>query len=314
LRHPVFRTFVDPYFRLSDPEMIPVLIVQMDDREASLPLHALMAEFGIRPQDDDGRMLALVIQALSFVTTIEIGSPLPLEILTGEASWVTDDIHRDLAVARVNLHLLDPKAGPSAAQDKTAMLRLAENPVGANELNAGLQNLAKQTGRSATEVRQEMNRLVDELAYIEALREWLLHGAIRMDRVLIRLTRSFSGDSSYKEILSQTRRLTGKGIEDMEAHFARADHAVANLATAIADTAATITLIRSERDLLHRRWKAWEPYCREWATVGTRDDTRTRHLAHETYRFLAPRYMTVVEWRSKPQSGNESTTRLGMTW
>ena len=87
LRHPVFKTFEDPFFRLSDIDQRPVLVIRMDDHDASLPIAGMMREFGISALDEDGRMLALVVRALPFVTGLRIGDRLPPEILSGEASW-----------------------------------------------------------------------------------------------------------------------------------------------------------------------------------------------------------------------------------
>lgn len=87
LRHPVFRTFDDPFFRMPEVERKPVLVIRLDDRQASLPVSALMREFSIGPGDEDGVMLAMVTRALEFVTGLRIGDRLPSEILTGEASW-----------------------------------------------------------------------------------------------------------------------------------------------------------------------------------------------------------------------------------
>ena len=281
LRHPVFRSFLEPYFRLSDSDHAVVFVIQLDQQEAILPLAAMMTEFGIMPDDEDGRMLELVGRGLQFVTGLQLGDPLPTEVLTGKASWTVEEFHRDQAVARLSQHVLRCAGGKDGMSDPAVL--------------------------------HQVHLLADDLAYIEALREWLLKGARRMDRVLTRLARGFSGDTTHKEILAQIRRLTGKGIVEIEACFMIVDQAIADVETAFADPAALQALLHRQRDTLYRRWRAWEPYCREWAMIGARDGARTWNLVHDTYRFLAPRYMTVVEWRARfPQQDVEPPA--SMTW
>ena len=87
LRHSVFSSFGLSFFRMSEVEHSPVLVIPMDDQEAVLPLHGLMREFRIASTDDDGVMLGMVGPSLEFVTGLRVGDWLPPEILTGEASW-----------------------------------------------------------------------------------------------------------------------------------------------------------------------------------------------------------------------------------
>ena len=63
------------------------------------------------------------------------------------------------------------------------------------------------------------------------------------------------------------------------------------------------------------RNRAWQPYTTEWATIEAGHNPRTWHLAYDTYRFLAPRFMTTVEWRAAPTPGGTGgPTRVGMVW
>jgi hypothetical protein len=295
---------------------LAVFVIQLDAHEAILPLAAMMTEFGIVAADEDGRMLALVARALHFVSGLRIGDPLPQEVLTGEASWTVDDFHRDQAVARLTRNLLgyavrdDQRPAPAAAQVGHALLAPSCATMG-----DALKRLGRRmTHLSTEELLRQAELLVDDLAYIEALRDWLLRGATRMDKVLTRLARGFNGDNTHKELLAQIRRLTGNGIVDIAACLAVADNAVADVLTAFADISATRALLQVQRDTLYRRWRAWEPFCRAWAVTGTRHDAGTWNLSHDTYHFLAPRYMTVVEWRSTFQQLPPDMLQQGMTW
>ena len=316
LHHPVFRTFANPYFRLSTPDQLPVFVVQMDDREATLPVPAMMAEFGIKPQDEDGHMLALVMHALEFVTGLEIGDPIPLEVLSGQASWPVDSVHRDLSTTRLNMLLIGRLPGVMQTPAEAIAAIDVHAPIDRDAICAGLERMGQRLGDvPAAEILKRVEALADELAYIEALRDWLLRGAMRMDRVLSRVYRAFSGDYTHREILAQNQRLTAKGILEIEAQFAVVDRLCNDLAGALADPDGSRQVLRRQRDRLYRRWRAWEPFCRDWGATGTRHDTRAWQLTHETYRFLAPRYMTVVEWRTSPRRPEEDPSgRPGMTW
>ena len=316
LRHPVFRTFSDPYFRMSEAERQPVFVFQFDDREATLPLKVLMREFGIAADDEDGRQLELVGRALSFVTGLRIGDPIPSEVLTGEASWTGELMHRDLAITRINMFILAWVAGYSADRmDRTTLSSLLQGSNMEAEVSAGLIKLAQHMGLPPTKVLERIAALADEIAHIETLRDWLLRGAMRMSSVMTRMGRTFTGDSTNKETLLQVRRLCSKGIAEMQAEFASVDRLMADPPTALDENGVTVAAIRAKRDALYCRWRAWEPFNREWGTIEARHNARTLHLANETYHFLAPRYMTAVEWRSSTRRVTAPTDAAqGMTW
>jgi len=298
LRHPAFRRFIDPHFRMSETERCPVFVRKVDGREATLPLHLLLRELGIPADDEDARQLELVALALNFITGIRIGDPIPSEVLTGEASWTGDAVHQDLAVTRINLFILAWVAGSTAERMNRGMLDsvLGGRSVEA-ELSLGLAKLAGHLGIAQSSLIVRMAELAAELAHIEALREWLLRGAIRMAKVLTRVSLGFTGDSSHMDTLVQIRRLCAKAIAEMRVEFAGVDRLLADPPTALRDCGTVIEAMRRRRDCLYCRWRAWEPFTREWGTIEVRQNARTLPLANETYKFLAPRYMTASEWR-----------------
>src|SRR6185312_7558118 len=85
LEHSVFSQISDPVFRRSETDGTAVMVVQLGDREAALPLRALQREFGIEDASNDGRMLGLIAASLDFVAALRIGDKLPAEVLTGQA-------------------------------------------------------------------------------------------------------------------------------------------------------------------------------------------------------------------------------------
>ena len=313
LRHPAFRRFVDPYFRMSRSDGEPVLAFQVDGREATLPLHRLARDLGIAADDDDARQLELVGPALNFVTGIRVGDLIPSEVLTGEASWAGEDVHRDLAVSRINLFILAWLAGYTVDRmDRTTTTSLLQGRSAAKEVSLGIARLAEHLGIDHGSLVVRIAGLATELAYIEALREWLLRGAMRMAEVLTRVTLGFTGDSSHMETLVQVRRLCATGIADIQEEFASVDRMLMDPTNALRDCDGSIATLRRKRDALYSRWRAWEPFQREWCSIELRPNARTQQLANETYQFLAPRYMTAIEWRVTARHAGRSTA--GMRW
>lgn len=315
LRHPVFYSFDLPFFRLSDHSRNPSLIVALDDQEASLSIDGLIREFQIDPVGDDGKMLALVSRALGFVTGLRIGDWLPTEVLTGEASWAVDDVYRERSLARFNLCLLAWMSEGAPSVDRVALSRAGMWPMSADGISTSLRLMANKVGnvtvdQSLTRIR----RVAEEFAYVEALRDRLLRGAHQMARALERVSRNFRGDGTHKELLSQVRRLATIGVADLQARFDRADAEVADIERVVGDSDRLVDAVRLYRDDLYIRCRAWDPLISEWEMTEVGPNSRTWHLARQTYRFLAPRFMTVVEWRNAGNSGSASGRGGGMAW
>jgi hypothetical protein len=315
LQHPVFSSFGDALFRLSDYGRKPALIVDMHDREASLPIDGLMREFRIDPVSDDGAMLGLISRALVFVTGLRMGEWLPAEVLTGEASWALDDAYRERSLGRFNLCLLAWMLDGASSVDRVSISQAGMRPMSAESLASGLRLMATKVGEvTPDEALLRIRRVAEEFAYIESLRDRLLRGAGRMLSALDRLSRTFRGDVTHKELLSQVRRLGAIGLADLQARFDRVDAEVSDIERVVVDSARLVELVRRHRDDLYVRCRAWDPFLSEWGVAEVGPSTRTWHLAHDIYRFLAPRFMTVVEWQSVPDFGDRGGAGSGMAW
>jgi hypothetical protein len=271
-------------------------------------------------------MLGRIAQGLEFVTGLRIGDRLPSEILTGEASWTADESHRDRAMARLDLQLIawmsELPGGGSGPDTRSAtreiLGRAGQLPMSPDYLAAGLRRLSAQTpGLTPEETLDRIRRVADAYAHIDALRDQLLRGARQLGAVLDRLARGSRGDTTHKELLMQVRRLAATGVADLEQRFAAADHCVADMRAIAGAPDGVIAAIRRSRDALYVRARAWEPYTAEWATIEAGPNARTWHLAHDTYRFLAPRFMTTVEWLAAPRAIGPTRSgppRSGMVW
>jgi hypothetical protein len=179
LAHRLFAAFGDPVFRATESDSTPVMVVQLGDKEAALPLTSLQQEFGIPDDSADGRMLALITQSLDFVAGLRLGDPLPKEVLTGEASWELDPVHLQIATTRLKLQLIDWLNAGSGAEkpdlDAESLLQVTDDPHLREQVQDAMARAASVLSvDSSAEVVGLLETLGKELAYIEALRDRLL--------------------------------------------------------------------------------------------------------------------------------------------
>jgi hypothetical protein len=303
LEHPVFSRVGEPLFRRAESDGTPVMVVQLGDREAVLPLRSLQREFGIPDDSADGRMLAQIAGSLDFVAGLRPGDPLPAEVLSGEASWDPSPAHFQIANARLRLQLVAwlraDKSGTENTLDPKALIAAAEDPGLRQQVQEAFRRAAEELGRPTPEsVIELVEDLGRELAYIEALRERLLGRVQVMSAKLERLTQAFRGDAAQLETLTQVRRLTGVALKQIGRRFTELDAQTGEVMQTLRNLESQRTFIRSNRDWLYRTQRAWQPVLLDWDQAGFGFDEHTRALLLRTYQFLAPRFMAVTEWSS----------------
>jgi hypothetical protein len=305
LAHPIFHVLAPVSFRRSTQDGAPVMIIPMGEREASVPLRALQREFGIEDDSADGRMLGLIAESLDFVAGLQPGDRLPAEVLTGQASWEPKPQHRALAAAKLRLRLLvwvDPEAlgdSPLGSDDEAARIRrLDEDPRLRPLVAAAFSRAAEALGLAApAEVVRLVEKLADELGYIEALRDMLLRRMRAMSGRLGQLAHGSRGADAHRmEPMNQVIRLTGLAQAQISGRFDEIDAQTGEVLAALRNAGSQQSFIRSNRDFLYRCLRGWEPVLKEWEHAGTSLDDWTWHLIGRTYQFLAPRYMPVTEW------------------
>ena len=288
--HRLFAAIEGAYFRLSDAaDALPVFVCEIGEREVLLRLPAIRREFAIVPGSRDDAMLDTVAAGLRFVRALRAGDPVPLELLTGEASWPVSDQHRAAAANRLMDRLVawhvpstPAGAGPAGAE------------AGDNEAVAVVAAAAA-LGLDEPKLRGALTALAGELAAIEALadtREERAALARRMSAAgrLMRRSRDFD------ELVEPVQRLMREARRDLDGAFAAIDELVP-VPVALADTEGTIAAIRGVRDELRTRLLAWEPLQGRWAALDLDARAAILELFQETYRFLAPRYMPIDEWK-----------------
>lgn len=299
----MFSRVGDPLFRRAESDGTPVMVVQLGDREAALPLRSLQREFGIPDDSADGRMLATIAGSLDFVACLRPGDALPAEVLTGAASWDPSPSHFQLAYARLRLQLvawLRGNAGDASVPlEPQALLAAADDPALRQQVQEAFRKAAGELEQPSPEaVVALLEDLGRELAYIEALRERLFGRVQVMVAKLERLTQGFRGDASQLETLTQVRRLSGVALKQIGRRFTELDTQTGEVVAALRNLESQRTFIRSNRDWLYRTQRAWQPVLLDWDNAGFGFDEHTRALLLRTYQFLAPRFMAVTEWNS----------------
>jgi hypothetical protein len=319
LTHRVFGLFGPPLFRRAETDGTPVMVVQLGEKTAAIPLRALQREFAIDDDSDDGRMLGLIAQSLDFVTGLRLGDKLPTEVLSGQASWEPDAVHLQIANARLQWQLvawLNSGTGADALQlDAESLLQVADDPVRRQQVQAAFTKAAEPLGLPDKEaVIRMVEELAHELAYIEALRDRLLRRVRGMADKLNYMAQCYHGDGSHLETLTQVRRLTIVALKQIGHRFDELDAQTGEVMAALRNAESQRAFIRSNRDWLYRTQRAWQSLLLEWDTAGTSFDEGVLQLLNRSYQFLAPRFMPVTEWTTPNRPGAKKDAMRQMVW
>ena len=302
LQHRLFHTLTDVVFRRAEGDNTPVIVMSLGDRIAAVPLRALQRELGIAEDSPDGRMLRLIAQSLDYVAGLQIGDPLPTEVLDGRASWAPGASHRAVAGAKLRMQLtawLRPEAAGAVMPDIGSVRRFDEDPAMRQQVNAAMEQAARDLGLSGRgEVVRLLETLAEELSFIEALREGLLNRARSMAARVERFSRTGRVNNKRAEMLTQVRRLSAVALEQIDKRFVAIDAHSQEVMTALRNVDSERSLIRTSRDWLYRLSRAWEPILQDWEESGALPDDELWRLLERTYRFLAPRHMPVQEWQA----------------
>jgi hypothetical protein len=304
LQHRLFASFADPLFRRAESDGAPVMAVKLGDREAAIPLRSLQREFAIADDSDDGRMLGLIAQSLDFISLLHVGDTLPAEVFSGQASWEPDPVHLEIAKARLQWQLVawlnSGTGAETPALNAESLLQLADDLTRKAQVQQAFAKAAEALGLPSREaVIQLVEELAQELSYIEALRDRLLHRVKGMADKLNRMAQSYRGDGCHLETLTQVRRLTNIALKQISHRFDELDAQTGEVMSALRNADSQRVFIRSNRDWLYRAQRAWQALLAEWDVAGIGFDEGIFLLLNRSYHFLAPRFMPVTEWASR---------------
>ena len=318
-RHRVFATFRDPLFRKAEGDNAPVMVFELGDRDAAIPLLAMQREFDMDEEFEDGVMLRLIARSLDFVSCLRIGDPLPAEVLTGQASWEPDQAHLRISNARLQWQLVnwlnDDGADGEASLDPDLLLQLADDPAHRRLVQRAFAKAADvlelPDGEAVVTLMEVLER---EFAYIEALRERLLLRVKAMVGKLNRIAQSFRGDGSRRETITRVRHLATTALSQIGQRFDELNAQTGEVMAALRNTDEQQAFIRSTRDWLYVSQRAWQPLLVEWDAAGTSMNDDLLMLLNRTYRFLAPRFMPVTEWIAASRPAKKDGKVEHMKW
>jgi hypothetical protein len=318
LQHRVFTSFGEPFFRRAAADGAPVMVVMLGEKEAAIPLLSLQREFAIADDSPDGRMLGLIAQSLDFIGGLRMGDALPAEVLSGHASWEPDQLHLQIANARLQWQLvtwLNADTGSDAPNfDAAALLQAADDPARKQQVQQAFAKAAEALGLPSPEaVIARVEELAQEMAYIEAMRDRLWGRVRGMAEKLTRMAQAYRGDGSSRETLTQVRRLTVVALKEIGRRFEELEAQTGEVMVALRNIDSQRDFIRAKRDWLYRTHRAWQPLLLEWDMAGFSFDEGVLHLLNRSYQFLAPRFMPVTEWRSMTRAHGQTANRR-MVW
>ena len=317
LRHKVFTTLGEVRFRRSTQDGLPLMALNLGEREASIPLQSLRREFMITDDSHDGQMLDLVGISLDFVSTIQPGDKFPPEVLTGQASWRPSPNHLRLATTRLRLDLvswLSPSSRwAKADRDPLSLLRLADDAGLHDEVKAvAARGAAELNLAGPTEVLMAMEELSQELSFIEALRDRFMAPVESLCRRLARLRTSHKSGTVQADTLLQVTRLGLLAFRQIRNRFEEVDAQTGEIGNLLRNVESQRSFIRSNRDWLYRSQRAWQPVLDAWEQVREDVAAEVATLLGSTYQFLAPRFMPTKEWlvKRKPRRRDEPAAQM----
>lgn len=290
------------------------MALSVDNNDVVLPLRSVASLFGIRPDSADGQMLGLVEQGLRFVATLQLGDKLPTEVSTGEASWEPSAYHRQVASARLQLQLVSWIGGIAESEDgrvtSQMLLVSVDDPAIRPRVQDALRQAAAELGIAGggPAVAALVEELAHELSYIEAMRERLLERVRAIGKGLVRAGQENAALApGRRETLFQVVRLASSALAELISAFEEVDGQTASILPALRNLERQRSFLRPHRDRLYCGYLAWDPIFRSWETVAGgaggagragREQDGFWRVVDETYRFLAPQFMSVQEWQS----------------
>lgn len=316
--HPFFRTFENTHFRLSEPpESRPVLVGDLGDQDVTLTLTGVAREFHIDKNSTDGVMLEVVARSLEFVSAVKPGDAVPVEVLTGDASWDPEAIHEERARRRVNLATVTWHDGGAPAILDTKDVDGAYEAADAEAKRDGaIAALGEKVGAEG-DLAAQVDEFIAEVAFIEALRDKYL-AIYRVKAVISAIRKQHAKEMSVSDELEPVSRLIGIPVAAFHETLAEVDSRIADPEAVFDAFEDTEKFMRDSRNDLFRRMSAWDDIIAFWGEIDPRQPEMFNLIerARELYRFLAPRYMPVDEWVLMFAKDDTPDLKFGgvMTW
>jgi|SRR5579864_4522217 len=290
------------HFAQTPDTLEAALHVLLGDLQVAIVLPTLRAEFGIKPDSNDGELLLVVERSLRFVKEIRPNDSIPREILDGTASWSVDERHRMIAKGRLCLQIASWLSGEEAVVvDTLSLEQLVEDPVTKQRVEKAFGEIAEKIGIGRdrkSEVVDRIDELARELAYIEALRERYMAVREIMNK-LSQLVRTYRGDRTITQEISRVRTLLMRPQDEFESLFAQCDAMTGEIVAVLKKFDVQVQFVRDMRDDLHSRLMKWDDEIEAWKTIEVVRGEKTENAIKQMYRFAARHYPQRQDWRSR---------------
>ena len=299
-QHKVFKV-EKGVFRIDPADDKPVYCVDLGDVRASLTFATLKHSFGIEEGHPDFKMLEEVKRALAIVPNIRPGDSVPSELLDGTASWKVDERHRTVARGRIWFALVAWVAGtkPSTKVDMQEFTQLAQSPEARARVQSAFGQLAEKLGyppERRADVVEQVERLIDEVSYIEALRERVAL-ARRVIETLRALKAAYRRERTLAEEVGRTMLLGERPVAGLEQLLGAIDLRLADTLGVLRELPQQVEIIRRTRDQIHAQMMKWDAIVTAWDGVGPVPGEDTHKLVRETYRFVARHFPLAAAWQ-----------------
>ena len=300
-RHKVFTMPGAVFTRAADSQE-PILNVLLGELKASLGFVTLMDAFGLEEEGHDALLLQQVEQGLLYVKAIRPGEKIPNELLDGTASWAVEERHRIVARGRLTLQIVAWITGEETiVADLDALGAVVDDPQTKARLRAAYNEIAAKLGYGddfEQKINDRLDDLVQELSYIEALRDRfkVIRG---IGDKLTRMTALYRTDRVLAAEVARMHGLLKKPLSYYDAMFEQADAQTGEVLGALRAFPTTVEFIRTTRDQLRQRLLDWEELLQSWNAAALERGPALEQLQKRTYRYLAQRFLDTQVWQRR---------------
>ncbi len=279
----------------------PVYTVDLGDVRATLTFATLRSSFGIEKEHPDSKLLDEVKRALVFVRRVRNGDSMPSELLDGSASWKVEERHRVVARGRVWTGLVAWISGGKSAGGVSIdeFATIANSVETRTRVQAAFGQLADALGYPPArrgDVVDQIERLIDELSFLEALRE-----RVGLARRIVETLRAYrvalKREKTLAEEVERTMLLAERPVVEHEKRLAKIDAQSTHVLEMLRRLANQIVLIRQTRDALHAGMMKWDPMLEAWADAPPQPGPNCHLLIRDTYRFAARHFPVQQAWK-----------------
>lgn len=287
------------YFSALNDQKSPYFYIPMGEARAAVPLHSLRKEFDLASGSSDSQLLDVVEKSLRFVREIRPYDCIPREVLDGTASWSVQDRHHMIANGRITVQLISWITGEErTVVDLEELQQVVQDPTTKDRLQEAFNEIADKLGigrENKHKVVDRIGQLVNELSYIEALRDEFKR-ILTIGHELNNLASVYRSEASVQEEVIRASQLFKVPAKEYADLFGIIDRETREIYPLLEHYETKIDTIRAVRDQAHYKFMIWKNLLEGWANNPSNDTTETVRLIRDTYRFLAQNFTLAVEW------------------